>query len=643
MFKWLLVVTALAQALLLIAAKLVIEKHASELDLGCSSYEEGIDWVLVQKQVKAFVKEPHSQHSFLEDLLALGRSRPQTDCYIGLCSIGYLSLLFMEPERRSRAMAASLFGSVPLHEQIPLSYWDTMASGWPIFGLLEILAAEIRVDQPQQKPPCCEGHGTKLEDSFRAELEDYLKKDKVVPAKVCLQYLASAPSACGWDKASAYFALAESLLSLRTQWALQAAKDVVVLGEFQVDRCLDGRNVTVQEQVFSRWPYWSFLRRIETADYVEVPSSELRLPPHYHAPPPASLRESPLKVEARSSSGAGVGDIVDSCDGRIVHVALAGDKRHAEGLLAAVNSVIKSTASPHLLCIHLFCLEQEESFLQSALRCSFPSYVQRADADKDFLVDHAILRIHTFRAEEVTAGFPVQAGVVAEAGDLNTPHNFIRFRLGQWWPRNITLAIYLDTDVIVRSDVCELHAEAVEKLMQTDNLLREPVVAAVPRRHLPLAVYLRAYSPRMPVWLPSLAPSFNAGVMVINLQAWEQANVTARVMEMAAQNKDRALWRHGSQPPLLLLLHDRVQWLHSSWNVDGLGHSKEHAPGEVESARIWHWTGPLKPWYANGHHQDLWTPYAVHCWQHQTTVVQEPVDGDEETSLPTTFTASSNF
>jgi len=643
MFEWLIAVTALALLRPLLAAKqpkLVIEKHASELDLGCSSYDEGIDWVLVQRRLKTFVKEPHAEHSFLEELLSLGRGRPQTDCYIGLCSIGYLSLLFMEPERRSRAMGASLFGSVPLHEQIPLSYWDTMASGWPIFGLLELLAAEIRADQPLGKSPCCEGLGTQFEHAFRMELEDHLKKETVVPAKVTLQYLANAPSACGWDKASGYFALAESLLSLRTKWALQAAKDVVVLGEFQVDRCLDSRNVTVQEQVFTRWPYWSFLRRIELAGYVEVPSSELRLPPHYHAPPPASLEEGIVQLRSARAAAASASD-ADGCDMRSVHVALAGDRRHMEGLLAAVNSVIKSTASPHAVCLHLFCLEKEENFLKSALRCSFPAYSQSGGVDKDFLVGGAILRIHTFVAEEVTAGLPVQGGVVAEAGDLNAPHNFIRFRLGEWWPRHAPLAVYLDTDVIVRSDICELHAQAHELLTQTDNLLQEPVVAAVPRRHLPLSVYLRAYSPRMPKWLPSLSPSFNAGVMVINLKAWERANVTARVMEMAAQNTDRALWRHGSQPPLLLLLHDRVQWLHSSWNVDGLGHSKQHAPGEVESAKIWHWTGPLKPWYANGHHQDLWMPFAVHCWQHHTTVLQPP--GDEETSWPTTFTASSNF
>eukprot|EP00971_Amphidinium_carterae_P111166 2201911-Amphidinium_carterae.3 len=246
----------------------------------------------------------------------------------------------------------------------------------------------------------------------------------------------------------------------------------------------------------------------------------LRLPPHYHAPPPASLEEgivqlrsaraaaaSPVLGNVKSCQGTGFELLVDrlptlgrnkysqavlavfdelshvvldmlsegasdadGCDMRSVHVALAGDRRHMEGLLAAVNSVIKSTASPHAVCLHLFCLEkaaaaptshphwlrcasalslleqsgysacEEENFLKSALRCSFPAYSQSGGVDKDrfiweekkdFLVGGAILRIHTFVAEEVTAGLPVQGGVVAEAGDLNAPHNFIRFRLGE--------------------------------------------------------------------------------------------------------------------------------------------------------------------------------------------------------------------
>eukprot|EP00439_Symbiodinium_sp_Y106_P013020 s880_g1.t3 len=122
------------------------------------------------------------------------------------------------------------------------------------------------------------------------------------------------------------------------------------------------------------------------------------------------------------------------------------------------------------------------------------------------------------------------------------------------------------------------------------------VLAAVPRRHLPLSFYLKVFSPRMPLWVPSSAPSFNAGVMVIDMRAWAELNVTGEVVAWARRNKNRDLWRHGSQPPLLLLLYDRVEWIADIWNVDGLGHYGNRSSELISKAKILHWTGPLKPW-----------------------------------------------
>jgi len=143
------------------------------------------------------------------------------------------------------------------------------------------------------------------------------------------------------------------------------------------------------------------------------------------------------------------------------------------------------------------------------------------------------------------------------------------------------------------------------------------VVAAVPRSHLPISVYLKVLSPHSPSWLPSVAQSFNAGVMVIDARAWARAGITERVAELVQQNQRGRLWRHGSQPPLLSLLYDRVEWLDQAWNVDGLGHRRDIPDALLARAKILHWTGPLKPWLANGLYRSLWTPFAVHCWSDQ--------------------------
>eukprot|EP00416_Gambierdiscus_australes_P013610 CAMPEP_0171131364 /NCGR_PEP_ID=MMETSP0766_2-20121228/122581_1 /TAXON_ID=439317 /ORGANISM="Gambierdiscus australes, Strain CAWD 149" /LENGTH=283 /DNA_ID=CAMNT_0011594657 /DNA_START=215 /DNA_END=1066 /DNA_ORIENTATION=+ len=280
------------------------------MDLGCDSYRhDGVDWVAVKEQVKTFLTSPSKDHPFLAKLLGLGRT--QSDCYIGLCTLGYMSFLFMEPEKRLTALVNTLFGSVPLREQIPLSYWDTVNSGWPIFGVLELVAVEVRRDGLSGRvigaDGCCDHLSTELDLRFRHLLEEQLNVGTAVPAAASLLYLAESQTRCSWGKASAYFALAERLLVVGSPLLVQAAKDVMALGEAQLEHCTEGRNATVHEQMLSRWPFWSFLRRIEAESLVSAPSQELRLPPSYEPPGLGLL------LHKDGAAGAGAGAMLKVC------------------------------------------------------------------------------------------------------------------------------------------------------------------------------------------------------------------------------------------------------------------------------------------------------------------------------------------
>ena len=37
-----------------------------------------------------------------------------------------------------------LFSTATFKEQIPLTFWDTMRSGWPIFGAMRLLRTRLR-------------------------------------------------------------------------------------------------------------------------------------------------------------------------------------------------------------------------------------------------------------------------------------------------------------------------------------------------------------------------------------------------------------------------------------------------------------------------------------------------------------------
>ncbi|CAE7027575.1 GATL9, partial [Symbiodinium sp. CCMP2592] len=549
----------LTSFVVLAAAQQVVEKHASELDLNCESYEDGIDWPQVRENLFVFLRRPSGDHPFLDSLFAIGRKK--SDCYIGLCCLGYLAIVFMSPEKRLKAMSSTLFGSVPLWDQIPLSYWDTINSKWPIFGLLEVLQSQLRDPSspaPAHADGCCD-RMEELDQRFHKVLDRQLAAGQFIPAQSSLRFLVESPSRCSFGKAAAYVALGERFLLLGSPVLTQAAKDLLALGEAQLDRCAVGRNATIFEQMQSAWPTWSLLRRVEAEGYVQIPSEKLRIPPGYSAPPlrpatslprpdGAALQRLQLEPGAIGTAAGGSGQAAEPqlsatgrppCEARGVHVALSGDDRHMEGLLAVLQSLVLGVSDAQRVCVHVFALQQELVGLKAALGCSFKDRLAEDEADPDALfVGGVAVKIHIFSESEVLSDeMAVDAGVTVEAGDLNAPHNFVRFHLGKWIPYAQRI-VYLDTDVIVKGDVCDLH----DSVFHESYTVSGKVLAAVPRRHLPLSFYLKVFSPRMPIWVPSSAPSFNAGVMVIDMRAWAELNVTGEVLTWARRNKNRDLW-----------------------------------------------------------------------------------------------------
>ncbi|CAJ1331206.1 unnamed protein product, partial [Effrenium voratum] len=102
---------------------------------------------------------------------------------------------------------------------------------------------------------------------------------------------------------------------------------------------------------------------------------------------------------------------------RDVHVALSGDGRHLEGLLAVLQSVLLGTAAPGRICVHVFVLQIELNGVLAAFRCSFQGrLLQDESADgQDIFIDGVAVRVHVFSESEVlTADLAVDAGVTVE-------------------------------------------------------------------------------------------------------------------------------------------------------------------------------------------------------------------------------------
>ena len=107
--------------------------------------------------------------------------------------------------------------------------------------------------------------------------------------------------------------------------------------------------------------------------------------------------------------------------------------------------------------------------------------------------------------------------------------------------------------------------------------------------------------------------SFNAGVLVLSLRRWRRANATDAIARWVAANRRDGLWRHGSQPPLLLRFAAEALPLSPVWNLEGLG-TRPIPAADIASAKILHWSGPRKPWHADALQAEPWQAYARHCW-----------------------------
>ena len=113
---------------------------------------------------------------------------------------------------------------------------------------------------------------------------------------------------------------------------------------------------------------------------------------------------------------------------------------------------------------------------------------------------------------------------------------------------------------------------------------------------------------------PSL-PSFNAGVLALDLDAWRARNATAELEAWMRANalSNPPIYKLGSNPPMLLTFADSFEPLDRRWNVDGLGWRKGIATAGIAGGAIYHWSGPNKPWLvAQGTdewYRRLWAPW----------------------------------
>jgi len=123
--------------------------------------------------------------------------------------------------------------------------------------------------------------------------------------------------------------------------------------------------------------------------------------------------------------------------------------------------------------------------------------------------------------------------------------------------QDLETVLYLDVDLVVRHSILDIYAEPLNGA----HLLAVPHAS----RHSGFFSSERGVSSYAALGIPGMTRTFNAGVMLLNLEKWRQTNTTERILRYLREYRETVLW--WDQDGLNAILHDKWRPLHAKWNV----------------------------------------------------------------------------
>ena len=263
----------------------------------------------------------------------------------------------------------------------------------------------------------------------------------------------------------------------------------------------------------------------------------------------------------------------------------------ARGLPSRRKSEVKISSEPH---VHILMATDNNYVPPTAVVLS--SLAQQTGPDKFFIhIGHH--SVHPDRLERLRVFaeglFPGRVRLVkTELDDYKhfrldehiTPAAYIRLFLADLVPDHVRRVIYLDSDLIVRTNIEELWHHSLDGC----------ILAAAPEVFSPLPERL------------GLVPDafyFNSGVMLIDASQWRAIEATPRLLSFVAKNSKSL--RYHDQDALNAVLGEMVKPLSYEWNFQArtdltdlrrIGLDTVALREARRTARIVHFTTGAKPW-----------------------------------------------
>ena len=289
-----------------------------------------------------------------------------------------------------------------------------------------------------------------------------------------------------------------------------------------------------------------------------------------------------------------------------INVVMAGDNNVFKGICALINSIIINTENWRNLCIWIITDEIEQLSNSINKFCC----IEEDLADRININSNSIIKILNISKEVICKIEEVKTflenkgtGNLTEGKKttrLLSNFNFVRFYFSYLIPVN--KIIYLDTDMIVKSNIEELY-----------NLLPEEYdIGGV----FPVFPYKLTKN----IWIPNKKYQYlyeknflwNAGMFVTFLDKWRTNNYTKKCLDLIKLNKTEKIYIGCTQVPMNIIFKNIFE-LPLEWNQTGLGEynrpsvvkKNQHTLGKqknlefeklIKNAKLLHWTGSYKPW-----------------------------------------------
>lgn len=254
-----------------------------------------------------------------------------------------------------------------------------------------------------------------------------------------------------------------------------------------------------------------------------------------------------------------------------VVVACAADDAYAKPLAVLVRSILAHLHSSRRLNLYIVDMGITPPSKERLIR-SWP-------ADR--------LRIHWLTVDPSTLAHLPVWGRMSIA-------TYQRLLMGRLLPPEVSRVIWLDCDAVVMTDLTTLWDTPLEGMM----------IAAAQDLVVPYLGSKFGVGRYAEYGLKADTPHFNAGVMLVNLEAWRQGEVAERSFEyLAKHSKEVWFW---DQEALNVVLAGKWMVLDPRWNqiasVAGRWFFRPEHLNETTYRRVvhdpWlvHWAGSIKPW-----------------------------------------------